>query len=179
MSPDIRQFHDDLVNIIQNTKRNFVQMGQLLSVLKIGESYKEVAGVDTWRDYLAQPEIALTQREGNRLIDIYNTFCLKLEFTVEELGDVPVKSIHYLLPVARDKTREEVEPMLDDAKVLSQKDFRERIYDYKTEDEGERTYQYLIMRKCIETGNMSKIHGVESDEIKNTFNINSDGYVED
>jgi hypothetical protein len=153
-------------------------MGEILYILKKNENYQSVAGITTWIDYLAQPEISLTIREANRLVDIYKTFCLQLGFTSDELGEVPIKSIHYLLPVIRDKTREEVEPMLEDAKVLSQKDFRERVYDYKTEEEGDRTYEYIIMRKCIETGNMSKVHGVASDDIINTFKITSEGYVE-
>lgn len=169
--------HNYLTQLVQMTKRSFVEIGSVLYTLKKDGRYKEVSGVDSWVAYLEQPEISLTKREANRLIDIYRTFCVKLGFDKDRISEVPVKNIHYLLPLVRDKDKQEVEPMLDDALHLSQKDFKERAYDYKSGDNPTRTYTYMVMKKCVETGNLGKVHGIESDQIINAFNINEEGYV--
>lgn len=148
-------------------------MGKLLRELKDGDKYKEAvgAGIDTWNDYLAQPEIGLSIGEANRLVQIYGEFVVRLGFDEEYVATIPLKSIHYLLPIVKSMDGEDdVDGLLEDARNLSQKDFKERLFEIKHEDK-ERTYEYLVMEKCIETGNMTKVHDVNSDLIKETFNL--------
>lgn len=162
--------HNLLVGIIKNSKVNFVQMGAVLKYLKEKDRFKETTGgVDTWQDYISQPEVQLSQSEANRLISIFETFCEKFGYSIDEISEIPVKNIHYLLPIAKktdDKTF--VENLLEDAKVLSQKDFREKIFEDKG---GVKTYEYILMQRCIETGTMRRIHDIESEALSRFFNL--------
>lgn len=171
--------HTKLLEVILNSKRNFVVMGQLLHELKEEDNFKLVIGegIDTWNDYISQPEIGLSKAEADRLIQIYEQFVLRFGISPEELATVPVKNIHYLLPIIKemDETEENsVEAYLADARELSQKDFRERVHDIKSGEDGLRTYEYVVMRKCLETGGLQKVHGIDSETIRQTFNLYND-----
>lgn len=165
--------HTQLVQVIKISKQSFIVMGKLLHDIFTHDRYKLAVGtgVDTWADYIGQPEIGLTKSDADRLIQIYEQFVERLGFSEEFLSDVPVKHMHYLLPIAKEGSHDgEMEEMLESAKNLSQKDFRDRIQDIKHGEDGERTYQYMIMKKCNETGRITK-EDIESEVIKLTFNL--------
>lgn len=179
MDSNPSELHHLLTNEVEMSKHGFVSMGKLLYELKSNDSYLQAVGegIETWQSYLAQPEIGLSVGEANRLIQIYETFVLK--FGIEEgyLASVPVKNLHYLLPMAKymDEVSENgeehpIHALLADAAHLSQRDFRERVRDLQNDD-GVRTYEYIIMRKCRETGGMRKVHDIESEVIKTTFGL--------
>ncbi len=163
------ELHKRLLESISFTKTGFVLIGKLLYKLNSNSSFLEAVGegINTWDDYISQPEIGLNRGEAQRLIQIYEQFVLRLGLSEEEVSKIPIKNIHYLLPLVKSATEEEadnIRALVDDATHLSQKDFKERLWDSKHEEE-ERTYEYLIMRKCIETGNMAKVHGITSTQI--------------
>lgn len=169
ISNQIRETHENLVNTIRNAKLNFVQIGALLHFLKLDDNFKSAVGsIDTWEDYLKQPEIGLSSGEASRLEQIYATFCLKFGYSTERIAAVPVKNLHYLLPIA--KEAEDIEDLLNDAEHLSQKDFRERVFEAKNTDDT-RTYEYILMQKTLETGNLKRVHGIESQTLKDTFKL--------
>jgi hypothetical protein len=168
------QIHSELVEAIINSKRSFVAMGQLLHELRENDNWRNAVGdgPETWSAYLAQPEIGLSKGEADRLIQIYENFVLWLGMSPDELEGIPIKNLHYLLPIAKEsEDGDYVRALVEDAKVLSQRDFRERIHDVKSGENGIRTYEYIIMRKCVETGSLQKVHDISSDLIKETFNI--------
>lgn len=152
-------------------------MGKVLYHLKKGDKFKKAVGMgaDKWEDYLRQPEIALATGEASRLMQVYEQFILRLGYDEDTVSAVPVKNMHYLLPLVKKiKTKEEADELVADATILSQKDFKERIYDAKALEMGEaatRTFEYLIMRKTLETGTMDKVMDIDSDTIKRTFNL--------
>ena len=167
--------HNSLVSTIEFSKKSFVVMGKLLSELYRGDAYKEAVGtgIDTWVEYITQPEIGLSKGEASRLISIYEEFVERLGFSEDYIASIPVKNIHYLLPMVKSMDGNgNVDVFLEDARVLSQKDFRERVYDIKNDDNGARTYEYLIMQKCIETGTLQKVHDISSKLIESKFNLN-------
>lgn len=162
------EYHSELERAARLSKQSFVMMGEVLSALKHNDTFREAVGegYDTWQAYLAQPEIGLSVSEANRLIQIYETFVLKFRLDPERLANVPLKNLHYLLPIVKDMDDEsEVDALVNDAASLSQRDFRERIQDLKS-DSGLRTYEFVLMKKCIETGSMRKVHGVSSADIE-------------
>lgn len=161
-----QELHNRLVESIGLTKRGFVVIGRLLFELQKNESYKEAigAGIDTWDDYLAQPEIGLSRGEASRLTQIYETFIVKFGLDESYVSSIPIKNLHYLLPIAKDKNKNSLSELIEDAKNLSQKDFRERVYEAKTSSQ-ERTYEYLIMKRCVETGGLSRVHEFSSEDV--------------
>ena len=159
-----REAHVLLTKIVHNTKVSFVEMGAILKYLKQNDRFKEAIGIEDWNDYLKQPEISITQGEANRMIQIYETFCERLGYSIDRIANVPVKNIHYLLPLAKEeKDKEKIDNLLSDAEVLTQKDFREKVFEDK--NTGKKTFEYFIMERCKETGNMKKIYDVPETEI--------------
>lgn len=151
-------------------------MGKILRELKKKDTFKNAIGkgIDTWADYLKQPEIGLAPQEANRLIQIYEEFILRLGYDEETISAVPVKNMHYLLPLVKKlNSKDETDELVADATLLPQKDFKERIYDRKVEADGNvtRTYEYMIMQKTLETNTLKRVPGIESDTIRITFSL--------
>ena len=171
------ELHKMLCSVVSISKKGFVAMGKILRELKDHDKFKKAigSGIDTWEEYLRQPEIGLSTGEANRLISIYQEFVLRLGYDEETISKVPLKNVHYLLTLAKKmKTQEEVDPLLADATLLSQKDFKLRIYDAKAEEMGiaaTKTLEYFIMAKTLETGTLERVMGISSDLIKDTFNL--------
>ncbi len=169
------QLHQELVESINFTKTGFVLIGKLLYKLHENDNFTSAVGlgIDTWDDYISQPEIGLTRGEASRLMQIYEQFVLRLGLSEEEVSKIPVKNIHYLLPLVKDAPEEEadnIRALIEDAKNLSQKDFKERMWESKHESQ-DRSYEYLVMRRCVETGTLSRVHGIESTKIIEAFKI--------
>lgn len=170
--------HTELIQNVFDSKKSFVAMGQLLSKLKRQDNFKEAVGegIDTWIDYISQPEIALSKSEADRLIQIYEVLVEKFGYDAEYISNIPIKNLHYLLPRIKDLEQgnqddtDSLASLLDDAKVLSQKDFKERFYEID-HHYTQKTYTYLVMKKCNETGSLTKVHGIESQVIKDSLGI--------
>lgn len=164
------ELHQKLVGLVSVTKRNVVVMGKILSEIKHNDNFRLAVGegIDTWDAYIAQPEIGLSRGDADRMIQIYEVFVEQYGYDPDYIGSIPVKNLHYLLPIAKHAGVDD--SLLEDARVLSQKDFRERIHDIK-DSSGTRTYEYLVMQRCIETGNMRRVQGISSDDIKINFSL--------
>lgn len=166
------EYHKALLKLIQDSKRNFMVMGELLYHLREDDNFKEAVGegIDTWIDYIKQPEIGLSKGEANRLVQIYENFVHRLEFKPEDIAQIPIKNLHYLLPVVKEMDNsKDVQNLLDEASSLSQSDFKERIYDIRHDEE--RTYTYIIMKKSDQTGALSRVYDISSDDIISKFNL--------
>jgi len=165
--------HQQLVEVILHSKKSFVVMGKLLYELKNKSLFKKAVGdgIETWEDYIQQPEIGLSRGEADRLLQIYEQFVLRYGFDEDFVSGVPIKNLHYLLPLAKGDKDANMEELLSAAKELSQRDFRERVGEIKYET---RTYEYLVMKRCVETGSLSKVHDIDSEIIKQTFGLEKD-----
>ena len=168
--------HSKLLNTIGFSKKSFVLMGKLLSELKKNSLYRQAVGegIDTWTDYLSQPEIGLSNGEANRLVQIYEEFVVRINLSEDYVAEIPIKNLHYLLPIAKGMGADEVVLLAEEAHVLSQRDFRERCWETKIEKTGQeknKTHEYIIMDKVIETNTMTKVHGIPSDRIKEVFKL--------
>ncbi len=168
--------HLMLVNVVSLSKRGFVAMGKILRELREKDKFQMAIGngIDTWEEYLRQPEIGLSAGEANRLIQIYEEMVLRLGYSEETVANIPVKNAYYLLPLVKEmETKEEADELVADATLLSQKDFRDRLWDRKVENEGAfiKNFEYLLMRKTVETGTMERVHGITSEVIRETFNL--------
>lgn len=144
--------------------------GEILWELKNKNAFKNAfgKGIDTWEEFLKTPEISLSMSTANRLMKLYEFFVIKNKINREVFVNIPTVLLGI---IARSKLDgEKLEEAIQAAQSLSVKDFRERFYDIQSGSaEGERTYSYMIMRKCNETKNLSKVHGVSSEEILEKF----------
>lgn len=173
---DSRDKHLDLVHSVRNLKHNFLYQGKILSELRKNSTYKETTGgIDSWHDYLAQPEIGMSPTQANKLLNIYEFFIKDMFFEEDEIIKIPVKILNYLVKrkeEIKDLERATIEEIVSQAQVLTFKDFKEAYFDQRSEaaeklgeDKGQRTFSYILMQKCNETGNLSKVHKYSSDDI--------------
>ena len=151
--------HLNLIAKLQVRNDLSLSIGEVLKELKGGTFKEEIgAGIDTWHQYLSQPEIGLTVQEAKHLIDMY-----ELSNTYGDLSTIPAR---YWKLLKKEGITEEI---INDAKTLSYQDLRDQLYDKETNNAGERTYTYMVMRRCNETGNLQKVPLVESQEVVEKF----------
>lgn len=167
------ELHQKLIQAINGSKFSFLLIGKLLYELQQDDLYTSAIGngADDWDDYIAMPEIALSRGEASRLSQIYEHFIERMGYDENRLAQIPIKNLHYLLPIAKNIfSRDELDPLVDDAENLSQKDFRLKLYENKHETD-ERTYTYLVMKRCNETNSISRVYGITSEDIVTKLNI--------
>lgn len=168
---DARKDYENLMSVIMVHRGSAILIGRGLHYMRDSETYKLATGIDTWHDFLK--EIGISVSEANRSIDLFETFCLQYGYPVEELAEAKTKSLHYLLPVAKSGTIPEnrIRELVEDAKHLNQNQFRENIFDAKGESQGLtpdkvlRTYQFVLMRKCNETGTLQRMQEITHETI--------------
>lgn len=121
------------------------------------------SGIDTWFDYVAQPEIGISVRDANDMIRVAEFVG---EHSIEDPSEIPTATLKYMT-----KRGISDDEMVTAARVLTVKDFKDRYFDHKTNDAGERTYSYMLMKRCKETGNLSRVLGVEEENLLEKFNV--------
>lgn len=108
-------------------------------------------GINSWHDFLAQPEVGMTVREANGLIKLEEWLhATKLPFKELNLATAKFAANKGILDAE----------LHEDMKVLSLKDFKERHHEEKTND-APQTFEYMVMKRSKETGNLSRVYGVE------------------
>ena len=166
--------HRDLVETIETNRANFVHVGKQLSQLKKKSEYKKAVGdgIDTWQSYLAQPEIGMSLGEASKLIRIYEEFVERLGFKEEFVAEIPRKNLEILLTFSQNcGDAIDLYEVIEEAKALSHRDFKERHAERKYGDNHPRTFSYVVMRKDNESGNLSRVREIESEVIKDTFGL--------
>ena len=164
------ELHTEIESLVKSSFRHDIRLGQKLHDIKQNSWYKKAvgAGINTWGDYLKQPEVNITAYRAAKLIRLYEHFILEVGYKAQDLDGVPTYALDYIADKGL-TDKDGVDSLLDDARFLSAKDFKERYHDDITRTA--RTYTYLIMRKCVETGNMEKVHEISSDKIQEAFNL--------
>lgn len=155
-----------LVGLNKSINGEYLAMGLVLKNLKENSRWRESVGdggIETWDDFLKQPEIGISRLEADRMMKAYSVLVEEKGYSIEDLKNIPVASIKRLIEIDIDDN------VIEQAKTLTTKDFKEAIAE--NNNIQERTYTYMVMRRCKETGNMTKVHGITSEEIKGTFNL--------
>lgn len=141
---------DNIKLLAQAYRKFLLELGQEFKDIRDNELYSGFA--DTFIDAVKSPEVGFTKADVDMLIKMYDKFCLL------QPEDLPS---HHAMKLMVSK---EVDmDLLEDAKVLSVSDFKERMKD-KEIDTQDRTYRYEIIKRTVETGNIAKVYGEELDE---------------
>lgn len=148
---------NQLKEVIQQRRLADIDFGE--SLLEARDNFQDWIGegIDAWHDFLAQPETGITTREANELIKLFE-FVAALAMTREDVAQIPKETLKYMINHGGD---------IEDAKVLTVKDFKEK--NFEVGSSAPQSYQYMVMKKSEQTGNMRKIHGVDSDEVLEAF----------
>lgn len=153
--------HETLVNLLHLNLARTLEIASFLKEIRDGELYtKEIGqGIDTWHDYLSQPEIGMTVHEANTLINLMDYM---VRNGIDPDCGIPTKTLKFLA-----KNNIDNPEIIYAASQLTHKDFKELHYDKGSTKP--RTYTYMLMKRCNETGNLTKVHGIESSELEDNF----------
>ena len=164
------ELHHEIEELVRHQTVSDIYLAEKLYEIKETGLYKKAIGegINTWVDYLRQPEVNITPHRANKLVRIYEHFCVGMGYERDQLEGVPLYALAFITNKSFNDV-EAVDLLIEDSKVLSEKDFKEKYHD-EVED-GIRTYTYLIMKKCVETGSMEKVHNIPSDQIISAFNL--------
>lgn len=128
-------------------RKFLIELGQEFKHVKEDKSYEGFA--DTFIDAVKSPEIGFTPSEVDLLIKMSDVFGLL------EVDDLPSHHAMKLMV-----TKKVDMNLLEDAKLLSVTDFKEKIKDEESGTQ-ERTYKYEIIKRVVETGNIRRVYGEE------------------
>lgn len=144
-------------------------LGEQLFRLFANRAWQKAIGDEcSWEEFLKMPEVALDKREATRAMEIYGEFCIKRGYSTEMLAEAGTKTLHYLLPMVKkgELPDEKIGELLKAGASLPQRPFREHLHDAKG---GERHFEFVLMRRCIETNNLQKIHDYDTEKILTAF----------
>lgn len=165
---DSYNVYEALISSISYDNLSKIEIGKLLKELKQGNRWKHSIGdgIETWNQFLKQPEIGLTVHRANALIKIYENLIENMNGNISDFQGISYMNLLRLamLPKVTDE-------LIEQARMLSDRDFREVIVENNTPNYTP-TYSYMVMRKCKETGSLTKVHGITSDEVAQAFNLN-------
>jgi hypothetical protein len=164
--------HQGLIGYRATSKKEEWDLAAMLYVLRRHELWRfAVGGFDSWEDYLKQPEVNISRHKADKLVRIYEYFIVQRKYTVAELWDVPWTALDYISKRREmlDHDRVTMDALLADAKVLTTKDFKDNFFDATHAED--RTYSYVLMKKCDQTGNLEKVHDLDSETIKTKLNL--------
>ncbi len=119
--------HKQLIQVVDNTKRNFFVMGAILKEIHDNEYYLTM-GYDTFTAYLADPDIGVKRSSA------YHSMRLVDMFTIEETSGVNYSKLIKIAPLVTDKNKDELVVL---AKTLSTSDLNKELKKYKGEKEEE------------------------------------------
>ena len=165
---DAPNLYRELISKGYGMTEAYLSMGGILKSLKENDLWRKSVGeggLDTWDDFLKQPEIGVSRLEAERMIKAHKMLVETQQRSMHDIIQIPIASIRKIVEL-----EEITDEVIDNAILLSTKDFKESIAEQA--DIQERTYTYMVMRKCRETGNMTKVHGITNEEVKEKFNIN-------
>jgi hypothetical protein len=108
------QLHKQLKTVVENAKRNFFVMGAILNEIK-DEEHWVTMGHETFRSYIADPEIGIKQSSAYHAMKLVNTF------TLEETEGIEYSKLITLVPHITKANRDE---LLEKARTLSRSDLQ-------------------------------------------------------
>lgn len=165
------EIYDTIVNAVMGSKASEILLAQALYEIKEKKLYKKAVGegIDSWEQFLFQPEINITKHHARKLIKTYKFFCVKHD-KCNEIVDTSMDNLWHVAKEDPNLTEEQLNAVVEAASSLSHHEFKERYHDINGEEE--RTYSYLVMQRCDQTNNLQKVHGINTEDILDHFEIN-------
>lgn len=130
----------DLGGMLREAQENSIWMSE------IGE------GINTWYEFLAQPEIGLPVSEANFLVKLAGMAEL---IGANDITKVPVPTLKYMVKHGGD---------IHDAQLLTTKDFKRKYFEDRHSGASP-SFKYVVM-KINEDGTMDKVYGEELEVAK-------------
>jgi len=113
-------------NLLKEQRELFLDLGSVLSKIKNNQLYKEMGdgGFDTWRSFLANPEINITPSTADVYIKVYEFYIEKLKLSKDEVLDIPLVRLNMMKSKLEGLNDEDRSELLAKARTLSYEDFK-------------------------------------------------------
>lgn len=124
--------HQKVVFIKEHISDSFLELGRWLFEMYSKNHYKRL-GYDSWVEYVATPEIAMSQGTTSKLINIYKELVVKYKFPRKQLRKIEWSKLAEVMPVIKGiEKKKEIGDWLKKAEVLTQRDLRIEAKEKKT-----------------------------------------------
>lgn len=131
--------NDLAFNLVQELKQRlreqgaiFLRVGRILKTIRDDKLYEQM-GSDTFLKFLADPEISLKQATAYMYIRIFEFYIEKMGLPEAEVIEIPSYKLFRLLPLIKDKPKDEALKAIDEVRDLGIADTELVIKDNKLE----------------------------------------------
>jgi len=139
------------IALIRGQRKLFLDLGFVLSKIKHNKLYLEMGegGFDTWRSFLANPEINISPSTADVYIKVYNFYIEKLKLPREEVLDIPLVRLNMMKSKLEGLNESERDDLIAKAKTLSYNDFK-----IEAIDNGKEIIRAIKVTKCEKCGKL-------------------------
>jgi len=125
-----------LSQILKISAVSFLEAGRLFHELRKNNLYKYVFGEQTWKEFLASPEVARSESYAIRAVRAYEIFIVHYGLKAEKIP-LDEGRMQDIIPYLKDKTmpKEEFLLLVDKAASLSRQDLRADLSNHEHEFE--------------------------------------------
>lgn len=112
--------------LLREQRKLFLDLGYILAQIKNNALYKQmgVGGFDSWRQFLANPEINITPSTADVYIKVYEYYIEKLKLPREEVLEIPLVRLNMMKSKLESLDDEGKADLLSKARTLSYEDFK-------------------------------------------------------
>lgn len=112
--------------LLKQQRELFLDLGFVLSQIKNQALYKQMGdgGFDTWRSFLANPEINISPSTADVYIKVYEFYIEKLKLPKKEVLEIPLVRLNMMKSKLESLNEEERGELIAKAKTLSYEDFK-------------------------------------------------------
>lgn len=123
--------YQQTIELVKNQRKLFLELGYVLSQIKKNDLYKEIGdgGFNTWRSFLANPEINITPSTADVYIKVYEFYIEKLNMTKDEVLLIPLNRLSMMKFKLEGMNETERGELIEKAKTLSAGDFKIELVD--------------------------------------------------
>jgi hypothetical protein len=123
--------YSQTIALIRGQRKLFLELGYVLSIIKEKGLYREMGdgGFDTWRSFLANPEINITPSTADVYIKVYSFYVEKLGMPKDEILLIPLVRLNMMKSKLEGMTELERGELIEKAKTLSYTDFKIEAID--------------------------------------------------
>lgn len=139
ITPRQQHAHDlnqNAIDLIHTQSRNFFEIGQIFKEIKDEKmwQYMGEGGYDSWKAYLAQPEIYLSQKTVDAYIYIYEVYVERLGISIDVLETVSIHKLNQLASLVKDLDAEQAVEIVEKVRELGARDFNDELKELKGEN---------------------------------------------
>lgn len=118
--------YQQTVNLIKTQRKLFLDLGFFLKEIKDKKLYTYFGdgGFDTWRSFLANPEINISPSMAEVYIKVYEFYIEKLKLPRDEVLSIPLVRLNMMKATLEKMDDKERGELIEKAKTLSYNDFR-------------------------------------------------------